>query len=84
MSSLFMSRRYAAEISASIRSTGVRVTGIDPVTGKTREIIGGLNFCRGDLVQPDQIGLSDEAFQDLGLPEDAPVIPGLAVAPQSL
>jgi thymidine phosphorylase len=61
----------------------VRVTGVD-TSGKRREITGVLNFCRDSLLQPNEIGLSDEAFHDLALPEDAPVNAGLAVAPQSV
>jgi thymidine phosphorylase len=62
----------------------VRVSGIDPATGKTREINGVLNFCRDALVEPDEVGLSDEAFSDLGLPEGALVSASLAVAPRSV
>src|SRR5579875_2965039 len=61
----------------------VRVTGVD-TSGKRHEITGVLNFCRDSLLQPNEIGLSDEAFHDLALPEDAPVNAGLAVAPQSV
>jgi len=62
----------------------VRVSGVDPLTGAAREVTGVLNFCRDALLTPDEIGLSDEAFSDLGLPENAPVNAGLAVAPQSV
>ena len=62
----------------------VRVAGADPVTSASREIIGVLNFCRDALVGPDEIGLSEEAFHDLGLPEHAPVSASLAVAPHSV
>lgn len=62
----------------------VRITGSDPITGKDREVTGVLNFCRDTLLNPDEIGLSDEAFQDLGLPEKTSVNAGLAVAPQSV
>src|SRR5579885_102366 len=62
----------------------VRVSGIDPAAGKTREINGVLNFCRDALVEPDEVGLSDEAFSDLGLPEGALVSASLAVAPRSV
>jgi len=62
----------------------VRVCGVDPVTGKSREVTGVLNFCRAALLNPDQVGLSDEAFHDLGLPEDAQVSASLAAAPHSV
>jgi thymidine phosphorylase len=62
----------------------VRITGTDPATGKPHEVTGVLNFCRDGLLSPDEIGLSDEAFQDLGLPENAGASAGLAVAPQSV
>jgi thymidine phosphorylase len=62
----------------------VRVSGSDRLTGKTREITGVLNFCRDKLLDPDEVGLSDEAFHDLGLPEDAQVSANLAVAPRSV
>jgi thymidine phosphorylase len=62
----------------------VRVSGTDPATGKTREITGVLNFCRDTLLSPEQIGLSDEAFRDLGLREHAEVSATLAVAPRSV
>lgn len=62
----------------------VRVSGQDPVTGKTREITGVLNFCRDTLLNPDQVGLSDEAFRDLALGENSQVSATLAVAPRSV
>ncbi len=62
----------------------VLVCGIDLATGKSREIVGVLNFCRGSLLDPDEIGLSDEAFHDLGLPENASVAASLAMAPRSV
>jgi len=62
----------------------VRVAGKHPETGKQREIAGVLNFCRGSLLTPDEVGLSDEAFHDLGLPENADVSATLAVAPHSV
>jgi thymidine phosphorylase len=60
------------------------VFGPDPVTGATREVIGVLNFCSDEILRPDEIGLSQEAFHDLGLPEGAPVNATLAVAPRSV
>jgi thymidine phosphorylase len=62
----------------------VRVVGTDAATGESRELIGVLNFCRDDLVGADQIGLSDVAFHDLGLPEGAAVQATLAAPPRSL
>ena len=62
----------------------VRVSGQDPTTGASREIIGVLNFCRDAIVAPDEIGLSDEAFRDLNLSEGAAVNASLAVAPHSV
>ncbi len=48
------------------------------------QITGILNFCRNGLVAPDQVGLSEVAFFDLGLPEDALVTPVFSPAPGSL
>lgn len=61
-----------------------RVFGADPATGETREINGVLNFCSNALVAPDEIGLSEQAFHDLGLPEGSPVEATLAIAPRSV
>jgi thymidine phosphorylase len=62
----------------------VRVWGINSVNAQSREIVGVLNFCRGSLLEPNEIGLSDEAFHDLGLPENTEVNASLAVAPASV
>jgi thymidine phosphorylase len=62
----------------------VYVVGADPATGARREIIGTLNFCRDALIAPDEIGLSDVAFRDLGLPEGAEVAATIALAPRSV
>lgn len=62
----------------------VRVWGEDPETGQTHEIIGVLNFCRDHLVQTDEIGLSEVAFRDLGLPESTMVGAAHAPAPRSV
>jgi len=62
----------------------VRVVGTDGTTGETRELTATLNFCRGTLISPDEIGLSDIAFQDLGLSEGATVQATIAPAPRSL
>jgi thymidine phosphorylase len=62
----------------------VRVVGEPPGGGPTREITGVLNFCRNALVAADEIGLSDLAFADLGLPEGSPVRATIAPAPASV
>ncbi len=61
-----------------------RVFGLGSFQGEPPEITGVLNFCRDTLVEPDEIGLSDEAFRDLGLPEGSPVGAELAIAPRSV
>jgi len=61
-----------------------RVFGAHPQTGETREVVGILNFCSDMLVNPDEIGLCEEAFRDLGLPEGAQVNATLAAAPHSV
>ena len=43
-----------------------------------------MNFCRDTLLGPDEVGLLDEAFYDLGLSENSQVSATLAVAPQSV
>ncbi len=60
------------------------VFGLDPVSGATREITGVLNFCGDTLLAPDEIGLSEEAFRALALPEGSPVSATLAVSPRSV
>lgn len=62
----------------------VRVFGTDSLQAEPREISGVLNFCRDNLVAPDEIGLSDEAFRDLGLPEGSAVGAELAAALRSV
>ena len=49
-----------------------------------REITAVLNFCRTDILGHDEIGLSEVAFRDLGLPEGAAVDATLARSPESL
>src|SRR5579875_27269 len=61
-----------------------QVRGVHPVTGDMREVVGVLNFCSDLLVQPDEIGLSEQAFHDLGLPEGCAVTATLATAPESV
>lgn len=62
----------------------VVVMGVDPADGARREITGILNFCSDHLVEPTEIGLSDVAFLDLGLPEGVNVQATLAPAPHSV
>jgi len=62
----------------------VRVVGPDPANGAPREITGTLNFCRNALIAPDEIGLSDVSFRDLGLPDGASVRATIAPAPRSV
>ena len=62
----------------------VHILGADPTSGQQHEVIGILNFCRNTLVAPDEIGLSDDAFADLGLPEGALVNATIAPAPKSV
>ncbi len=61
-----------------------RVFGLDPATAKMHEVVGVLNFCSDVLVAPEEIGLCEEAFRDLGLPEGAAVSATLAAAPHSV
>jgi len=61
-----------------------RVFGVDRETGIQREITGVLNVCGDGLLEADEIGLSEEAFHDLGLPEGAAVGASFAVAPASV
>jgi len=51
----------------------VRVVGRDPRSGAEREVTAVLNFCRDALVEADEIGLSDIAHHDLGLPDGTEV-----------
>lgn len=62
----------------------VCVSGTDPASGESREVIGILNFCRDRLIEAGEIGLSDDAFLDLGLAEGTPVQATLAPAPHSV
>lgn len=62
----------------------VCVMGNDAATGQAREVIGVLNFCRDTLIAADEIGLCDDAFLDLGLPEGAPVRATISPAPRSV
>lgn len=62
----------------------VCVRGVDATTGASREVTGILNFCRDRLIEADQIGLSDDAFSDLALPEGSPVRATISPAPHSV
>ena len=62
----------------------VAVVGRHPEDGSTHEVIGVLNFCRDALVSPDEIGLSEDAFGDLSLPEGTQVRATLSPAPPSV
>jgi thymidine phosphorylase len=52
--------------------------------GPPPEVSGVLNFCGDALLAPGEIGLSEAAFRDLGLPEGAPVEATHARAPESV
>ena len=62
----------------------VHVVGEDPGSGTPREVTGVLNFCRDGLVAHDEIGLSEVAFHDLGLPEGALARATIAPPPRSV
>jgi thymidine phosphorylase len=62
----------------------VLVAGKHPETGARHEINGVLNFCRDALIAPDEVGLSELAFRDLGLPEGTEVRATLAPSPASV
>jgi thymidine phosphorylase len=62
----------------------ILVSGEDPRTGRTREIIGILNFCENSLLDGEEIGLSNVAHSDLGLPDGTPLRLALAGSPKSV
>jgi thymidine phosphorylase len=62
----------------------VRVLGRRANGGPPAEVSGVLNFCGDALLARDEIGLSDSAFRDLGLPEGAAVDATHARAPESV
>jgi hypothetical protein len=43
-----------------------RVIGKDPQTGQVRDVSGVLGFCSDTLIEEDEIGLTEDAFRDLG------------------
>ena len=61
----------------------VHVVGRDS-DGIEREVIGVLNFCRDKIVAADEIGLSDDAFRDFGLPAGTTVDASISPAPRSV
>lgn len=62
----------------------VRVVEAEPASGCAREVTGIINFCEDSLVAPDEIGLSEVTFRDLGLPERTRVLATIAPAPRSV
>ncbi|MGE0521393.1 MAG: hypothetical protein AB7P78_20665 [Candidatus Binatia bacterium] len=62
----------------------VRVVEVEHRGAVPREITGVLNFCRDALVAPGEIGVSDVAARDLGLPPGALVRATLSPAPRSI
>lgn len=62
----------------------VRVVEADGLQGPPREVTGVLNFCLDSIVAPDEIGLSEDAYGDLGLPEGARVHASISPAPASV
>ncbi len=62
----------------------VRVTAVEHKHGQEQGIIGVLNFCRDALIANDEIGLSDVAFEDLGVPAGARVAAAITPAPRSV
>jgi len=62
----------------------VLVSGEDGASAKVCEISGVLNFCEGPMLEPDEIGLSNVAFTDLGLPAGALIQAKLAASPTSV
>ena len=63
----------------------VRVVEAEPAAGVApREVTGVLNFCRDALVAADEIGLSEVAAHDLGLPHGARVHATISPAPRSV
>lgn len=63
----------------------VRVVEAEPAPGAVpRQVVGVLNFCRDTMVGPDEIGLSEDAARDLGLPAGAAVHATQSPAPASV
>lgn len=62
----------------------VRVLEAGTPPGSGREITGVLNFCRDAILAVDEIGLSEVAWNDLGLPSGATVEATHARSPESV
>ncbi len=62
----------------------ILVSGRNVETGEEHEVSGILNFCESPMLELDQIGLSNVAFTDLGLPQDSPIRATLAASPTSI
>jgi thymidine phosphorylase len=62
----------------------VRVIGAREKGGEDHEVSGVLNFCLDGGLAPAEIGLSEAAFRDLGLPEGTSVEATHARAPESV
>jgi thymidine phosphorylase len=62
----------------------VRVVEAQPAGETAREVTGIINFCEDSLVLPDEIGLSEVTFRDLGLEDGTPVLASIAPAPRSV
>lgn len=63
----------------------VRVVEATPAPGVApRQVVGVLNFCRDAMIAADEIGLSEDAARDLGLPTGAAVHATQSPAPASV
>jgi thymidine phosphorylase len=62
----------------------ILVSGEHAETGKEREVSGVLNFCESPMLDLDEIGLSNVAYIDLGLPEGTPLRATLTASPGSI
>jgi len=62
----------------------VRVVEAQPTGNVPLDVTGIINFCEDSLVAHDEIGLSEVAFRDLGLPNGARVLATIAPAPRSV
>jgi thymidine phosphorylase len=83
---VFIGERAVAEGNLGFQPLDrVRVFGSDDGVETGPAITGILNFCRDEaIIAPDEIGLSDDAFRDLGLADGARVNATLAPAPTSV
>lgn len=83
---IFIHERAVADGQLGFRPLDrVRVIEAAPPPGQTpREIVGVLNFCRNALVSPDEIGVSEDAADDLGLPAGTAVRATQSPAPASV